>query len=56
MSKLDKKRQKLRDRIAFLENEMQTNLRQKTSSTKEISVADYLAKIAELRTQLQTLK
>lgn len=56
MSKLDKKRQKLKERIAFLEQEMYTNLKQKTSNTSEISVSEYMSKIQNLREQLKNLK
>lgn len=56
MSKVDKKRIKLKERIKFLENEMLINLKQKTSNTKEISLGDYQNKIAELNKQLSSLK
>ncbi len=52
MSKIEKKRKKLEERIKFLEDEMKLNLKQKTSSTSEISIGDYLRKIQELRNQL----
>ena len=52
MSKIDKKRIKLQEEIDRLEGEMRKNLTQKTSNTKEISVSDYLTKIAELRKKL----
>lgn len=42
MSKIDKKRKKIEERITFLENEMKTNLTKKDSSTKEISLSEYL--------------
>ena len=56
MSKVDKKRTKLQERIKHLENEMLINLKQKTSNTKEISLGDYQNKIAELNKQLNLLK
>lgn len=56
MSKIDKKRKKLQDRIDTLEKEMFINLKQKTSSTAEISLSDYQNKIAAARKQLQELK
>jgi ribosome-interacting GTPase 1 len=52
MGKVEKKRKKLQDRIKELEDEMYMNLKQKTSSTAEISLADYQRKIADLRKQL----
>lgn len=52
MSNIDKKRKKIQDEIERLETEMRKNLTQKTSNTKEISVSDYLTKIAELRKKL----
>lgn len=55
MSKIDKKRKKLTERIEFLESEMFTNLKQKTSDTAEISISDYQIKIAELRKKLDAL-
>ena len=56
MSKIDKKKKKLEERITVLENEMKTNLKQKTSNTAEISINDYLTKIDVLRKQLKDLK
>lgn len=56
MSKIEKKRSKLKERIEFLEQEMYTNLKQKISNTNEISVSNYMAKIQTLRRQLQELK
>lgn len=52
MNKVDKKRIKLQEEIDRLEGEMRKNLTQKVSNTKEISVSDYLTKIAELRKKL----
>jgi len=56
MGKIEKKRAKLLERIKFLEDEMYMNLKQKTSSTAEISLSDYQNKIKELRKQLENLK
>jgi len=56
MGKIEKKRQKILDRIQFLEDEMKTNLRQKTSNTAEISLSSYQNKIQDLRKQLNSLK
>ena len=52
MGKIEKKRKKLQDRIKFLEDEMYLNLKQKTSSTAEISLSEYQRKIADVRKQL----
>jgi ribosome-interacting GTPase 1 len=56
MSKLDKKKAKLQERIQYLETELRTSLTKKTSDTKEISVPNLTRKIAELRQELSTLK
>ena len=56
MSKVDKKRKKIEERIKFLEDEMRLNLKQKTSNTAEISLSEYQNKIQTLRKQLETLK
>jgi hypothetical protein len=56
MSKLDKKKAKLQERIQYLETEMRTALTKKTSDTKEISVAGHTRKIAELTQELNSLK
>lgn len=56
MGKLDKKRAKLEEKIQMLENEMKKNLTQKVSSAAEISINEYLTKIADLKKQLATLK
>lgn len=56
MSKIEKKRKKMQERIEFLENEMKTELTKKTSNTKEISVSDYQRKIQGLKQELLNLK
>lgn len=56
MSKLDKKKAKLQERIQYLESELRTSLTKKTSDTKEISVAGHTRKIAELTQELNLLK
>ena len=56
MGKIDKKREKILERIKFLEDEMRLNLKQKTSATTEISLGEYQNKISTLRKQLETLK
>ena len=55
MSKLDKKRKKLQERIDTLQEEMRISLTKKTSSTKEISLPEYYKKIGELQKQLKDL-
>lgn len=56
MSKVEKKRKKLEERIKFLEDEMFKNLKQKFSSTAEISLSDYTSKIALLKKQLSLMQ
>lgn len=56
MSKIEKKRKKLQERIEFLENEMRTQLTKKVSNTKEIDVPSYQIKIQDLRKELSNLK
>lgn len=56
MSKLDKKREKLQERIKQLEEEMRISLTKKTSDTKEINLAGYNIKLNDLRKELQLLK
>ena len=56
MGKLEKKRKKLEARLEELESEMYQNLKQKTSNTAEISIADYQNKIAAVRQLLADLK
>jgi hypothetical protein len=56
MSKIEKKKQKLQERIEFLETEMRTELTKKSSNTKEISVPTYQRKIQELKVELLKFK
>lgn len=55
MGKIDKKRKRLQDRLKELEDEMYMNLKQKTSSTAEISLSEYQRKIADVRKQLASI-
>lgn len=55
MSKIDKKKSKLIERIKFLEDELTSSLTKKTSNTKEISVGGHQRKIADLRVELSKL-
>ena len=56
MGKLDKKRNKLIERIQIMEDELRSSLTKKDSNTKEISVPTYQRKIQELRTELSNIK
>jgi len=56
MASLEKKKLKIKDRIKELEDERNLNLRQKTSSTSEISLSDYQRKIGDLYKQLSKLQ
>jgi thiamine biosynthesis lipoprotein ApbE len=55
MSKVDKKRKKLQERIDFLENELRMSLTKKDSSTKEINVAKHQSEIIKLKKDLMNL-
>jgi hypothetical protein len=52
MSKTEKKKKKLEERINFLENELLEALTKKTSNSKEINVGEYQRKIFDLKTEL----
>lgn len=56
MSRVDKKRKKLQERIIEMETEMRMSLTKKDSNTKEISLPTYQKRIQELRTELSKLK
>lgn len=56
MGKLEKKKQKLQERIKFLQDELTMSLTKKTSSTAEISVGGHQRKIHELTLELINLK
>jgi len=56
MGKIDKKREKLKERIEFLENELRLSLTKKDSNTREINVSSHQRKIQELRIELSKLK
>lgn len=56
MSKIDKKKIKLQERISFLEEELNSALTKKTSNIKEINVASQQRKIYDLRLELKNLK
>lgn len=52
MSKIDKKKLKLQERIKQLQDEMVSSLTKKTSDTREISVGAYQTKIRDLQLEL----
>jgi hypothetical protein len=54
--KLEKKKEKLRERIATMEAELLESLTKKTSTTKEISVPVYTREIQVLKIELQNMK
>jgi uncharacterized protein YPO0396 len=55
MSKADKKRAKLNERIDTLEDFLKTSLGKKTSATAEIDVPGTMRQIADLKKQLEAL-
>lgn len=55
MSKIDKKKNKVIERIKFLEEELVMALTKKTSDTKEINVPLQQRKIQELKIQLSKM-
>ena len=55
MGKVDKKRQKLVDRINQLQEELRLSLTKKDSNTMEIDVPGHQRKIFELRKELNQL-
>lgn len=56
MSKVDKKRERLKERIEMLETELRMSLTKKDSNTKEINVPSHQRKIYELKVELSKLK
>lgn len=55
MGKVEKKKERLKERIKTLQDEMTLALTKKTSTTKEISIPAYQRQIAELQSQLQKM-
>ena len=53
MSKLDKKKLRIHDRIIELEDHLRTSLHRKDSATREINVPKIMREIADLKAQLQ---
>ncbi len=56
MSKVEKKRKKLQDRIKFLQDELTMSLTKKSSTTVEINVGEQQRKIKQLHDQIAKLK
>jgi hypothetical protein len=56
MSKIEKKRKRLQERIQILEDELRLSLTKKDSNTREISVPNHQRKIQELKVELSNLK
>ena len=54
--KIEKKKTRLKERIATMELELLEALTKKTSTTKEINVPSYTREIQELKLELQNLK
>ncbi len=55
MSKIEKKREKLKERLEALEFELKNSL-QKKASGPAISVSDYTRKIADVKKEINGLK
>lgn len=55
MSKIEKKKAKILERIKFLEDELTNSLTKKTSNVREINVSDQNRKIQELRNEFAKL-
>lgn len=56
MSKIEKKRKKLQERIQEMETELRLSLTKKDSNTKEIDVPTYQRIINELKKEFLNLK
>ena len=54
--KIEKKKTRLKERIATMELELLEALTKKTSTTTEINVPSYTREIQELKLELQNLK
>jgi hypothetical protein len=55
MGKLEKKITRLKERIQFLEDELLESLTKKTSTTKEINVAEQTTLILKMKKDLASL-
>jgi len=56
MANVEKKKKRLQERISFLELEMYRALKQKKSTGTEISISDYMDRIATLKKELAELQ
>jgi hypothetical protein len=56
MSKIDKKRKRLEERIQYLQDEMNQMLIKKTSDVREINLPNQISKINALKKELSELK
>jgi hypothetical protein len=56
MAKTEKKIKKLKERIEEMEADMYKELKQKTSSTSEISIHKYQTRLAQMNLELQELE
>lgn len=55
MSNINKKKDKLKNKITEIQNELTESLTKKTSTTKGINIAGHQRKIQELQKQLQSM-
>jgi hypothetical protein len=55
MANVEKKKKRLQEKISFLEQEMLKALKQKKSTGVEISISDYMDRIATLKKELAQL-
>lgn len=55
MGNINKKKEKIKNKIEELQNELSESLTKKTSTTKEIDVAGHQRKIQELQKQLYSM-
>ena len=56
MAKIDKKKDRIREQIRILGDEMNSALTKKTSNVREINVPEHTRKIAKLIDELKSLK
>lgn len=54
--KVEKKKTRLKERIAIMEAELLESLTKKTSTTKEINVPSYTRDIQKMKLELQAMK
>ena len=56
MSKIDKKKTRIKEQIEFLENEVKNSLTKKDSNSTEIDIGKYQRRIKDLQSELSKLK